>query len=73
MEKGKGIKLAELLVEKGVNVLFIRKSFEGKGPEYVFSNAEIDVQITNKETINDLMNSVEVKVWKLKNAIFMKI
>jgi predicted Fe-Mo cluster-binding NifX family protein len=60
MEKGKGIKLAEFLVENGVNVLYIMKPFEGKGPEYVFSNAEIEVRITNKEKLNDFMNNMEV-------------
>jgi cation diffusion facilitator family transporter len=59
MEKGKGIKLAEFLVENGVNVLYIMKPFEGKGPEYVFSNAEIEVRITDKEKLNDFMNNME--------------
>jgi cation diffusion facilitator family transporter len=58
MEKGKGIKLAEVLAEKGVNVLYIRKPFEGKGPEYVFSNSEVEVRITDKETIKQLMHDI---------------
>ncbi|MFZ6017723.1 MAG: iron-sulfur cluster assembly scaffold protein [Nitrospirota bacterium] len=41
MEKGKGIKLAEFLVEHGVDILYTKKHFEHKGPEYVFSNAEV--------------------------------
>ncbi|MEW6215563.1 MAG: cation diffusion facilitator family transporter, partial [Nitrospirota bacterium] len=36
MEKGKGIKLAEFLVEHGVDILYTKKHFEHKGPEYVF-------------------------------------
>jgi len=58
MEKGKGIKLAEVLAEKGVNVLYIRKPFEGKGPEYVFSNSEVEVRITDKETIKQLIHDI---------------
>jgi predicted Fe-Mo cluster-binding NifX family protein len=62
MEKGKGIKLAAFLAEKGVNVFYVKKPFKSKGPGYVFLNAGIDVRITNKETLNDLMNNIEVTV-----------
>jgi len=57
-EKGKGIKLSELLVEMGVNVLYIRKPFEGKGPEYVFSNGGVEVRITCEETMEQLMHLI---------------
>ncbi|MDI6890270.1 MAG: hypothetical protein QMC83_04935 [Thermodesulfovibrionales bacterium] len=55
MEKGKGIRLAELLVEKGVDILYAKKHFEGKGPEYVFSNSEVEVRITDLKTIKELV------------------
>ncbi len=58
IEKGKGIKLAEFLIEKGANVLYIKKPFEGKGPEYVFSNSDVEVRITDKETMNRLMHDI---------------
>jgi cation diffusion facilitator family transporter len=58
MEKGKGIKLAEFLIEKGANVLYINKPFEGKGPGYVFSNSEVEVRLTDKETIKQLMHDI---------------
>jgi cation diffusion facilitator family transporter len=58
MEKGKGIKLAEVLAEKGINVLYIKKPFEGKGPQYVFSNSDVEVRITDKETIKQLMHDI---------------
>ena len=58
-EKGKGIKLAEFLVEKGVNVLYVKKPFEGKGPEYVFSNYEVEVRITDKEMMSQLLEHVK--------------
>jgi predicted Fe-Mo cluster-binding NifX family protein len=59
MEKGKGIKLGEFLVGKGVNVLYIKKPFEGKGPEYVFSNYEVEVRITDKETMGQLIQDIK--------------
>ena len=35
LEKGKGIQLAELLVEKGVDILYSKEDFKGRGPEHV--------------------------------------
>ncbi len=58
IEKGKGLRLAEYLVERKVDVLYLKKPFEGKGPEYVFSNSEVEVRITDKETIKQLMHDI---------------
>jgi cation diffusion facilitator family transporter len=55
MEKGKGIRLAEFLVGRGVDIVYAKKHFEHKGPEYVFSNADVEVLITNLNTIKDLI------------------
>lgn len=54
LEKGKGIKLAELLVEKGVDVLYTKEEFKGKGPEHVFSDADIEVRMTASKNIEEL-------------------
>ena len=54
MEKGKGIKLAELLVEKGVDVLYTKEDFKGKGPEHVFSDAEVEVRKTDLITLTEV-------------------
>ncbi|MBE0425903.1 MAG: cation diffusion facilitator family transporter [Nitrospirae bacterium] len=56
LEKGKGIRLAEFLVEKGVDILVLKKYFEHKGPEYVLSNAEIEIQ---KRDVNFLKELVD--------------
>jgi cation diffusion facilitator family transporter len=55
MERGKGIKLAEFLIEHGVNVLYAKKPFEHKGPEYVFSNAEVEIRITDLRNLEDVI------------------
>ncbi len=47
LEKGKGIKLAEHLVTMKVDVLYTKETFEGKGPEYVFGDAGIEIRKTN--------------------------
>jgi predicted Fe-Mo cluster-binding NifX family protein len=45
-EKGKGIALSEFLVQQGVDVVLIRTPFHGKGPEYVFADANVDIRLT---------------------------
>jgi cation diffusion facilitator family transporter len=55
LEKGKGIKLAELLVAMKVDVLYTKELFEGKGPEYVFSDAGIEIRKTNAKNLKNLV------------------
>ncbi|KPK36264.1 MAG: hypothetical protein AMK70_02945 [Nitrospira bacterium SG8_35_1] len=55
MEKGKGIKLAELLVEQEIDILYTKEDFEGKGPHYVLSDAEVEVKKTDLKNLKDLM------------------
>jgi cation diffusion facilitator family transporter len=55
MEKGKGIKLAELLIDKKIDILYTKEVFEGKGPQYVLSDAEIEVRKTDLQNLKDLM------------------
>ena len=51
-EKGKGIKVSEWLLEKGVDTVYSPKGFKGKGPGYVFSDAGVDVIITQGSLAN---------------------
>jgi cation diffusion facilitator family transporter len=51
-EKGKGIKVSEWLLQNGVDTVYTRKTFDGKGPSYVFSNADVEVMITEDRTID---------------------
>ncbi len=53
-EKGKGIKVSEWLVENGVDRVYTRKPFEGKGPSYVFSSAEVEVRVTDARTLEEI-------------------
>ena len=55
LEKGKGIKLAELLIDKEIDILYTKEAFEGKGPQYVLSDAEIEVIKTDLKNHNDLI------------------
>jgi predicted Fe-Mo cluster-binding NifX family protein len=53
-EKGKGIKVSEWLIQNGVDTVYSRKAFEGKGPSYVFSDAEVEVVLSEAKTIEEI-------------------
>lgn len=46
--------MSEWLLQNGVNTVYTRKAFDGKGPSYVFSNAEVEVIITEGKTIGEI-------------------
>lgn len=50
VEKGKGILAAEFLAEHKVNTVMLRQGFESKGPSYVFSDANIEILLTDAKT-----------------------
>ncbi len=54
-DTGKGIVLSEFLVEQGVDVVFTRTPFHGKGPEYVFADANVEIQIANETQLENLI------------------
>jgi predicted Fe-Mo cluster-binding NifX family protein len=58
-EKGKGIKVSEWLLKIGVDVVYNRKAFDGKGPSYVFSNAEAEVFITDARAVDGIRQKLE--------------
>jgi cation diffusion facilitator family transporter len=53
-EKGKGIKVSEWLLQNGVDTVYVRKAFDGKGPSYVFSDAEAEVIVTEAKTVDEI-------------------
>ena len=44
-EKAKGIHLSQLLIQKGVDIIYTRESLEGKGPAILIEMANVDVEI----------------------------
>jgi len=58
-EKGKGIKVSEWLLKIGVDTVYTRKAFDGKGPSYVFSNAEAEVFVTDAKTVDEIRQKLE--------------
>jgi predicted Fe-Mo cluster-binding NifX family protein len=53
-EKGKGIKVSEWLLKSGVDTVYTRKVFDGKGPTYVFSSADVGVIVTEAKTVEEI-------------------
>ena len=52
-EKAKGIKVAEWLVAQKVDTVFLKESLQGKGPEYVFDDAGVAMQLTSAGTLTE--------------------
>jgi len=58
-ETGKGIALAEFLAQQHTDVVFTKTPFHGKGPEYVFSDANIRIQIAHESRLEDLVHTIK--------------
>ena len=58
IEKGKGIKVAEWLVEKKIDEVRVHGDIKHKGPDYVFSNAGVDIVKTEMKELNALMYEI---------------
>lgn len=56
-EKGKGIKVSEWLLGKGVDKVYTPNEFEGKGPGYVFSDADVEVIVAEKQRLDEIRAS----------------
>ncbi len=57
-EKGKGIKVSEWLIGKGVDTVYTPKGFEGKGPGYVFSDGGVDVMVTGNKNLAAIQRDI---------------
>jgi len=51
-EKAKGIKMAEWLVSRKIDRIFLRESLQGKGPEYVFASAGVEIKTSEFDTLD---------------------
>ena len=60
-ESGKGIRVAQMLIEQGVDAVFVRPELEGKGPWYAFEGEHVSPIITDAETLIDALEEQEVR------------
>lgn len=58
-EKGKGIKVSEWLIQQGGDTVLTRRDFKGKGPSYVFSDAEVDVHLTESTSLEEAVQQMK--------------
>lgn len=55
VEKAKGIKVSEWLVDHKVDVVFVKESLRGKGPTYVFGDAAVEMRETDARTLEEAL------------------
>ncbi|MGB9923572.1 MAG: NifB/NifX family molybdenum-iron cluster-binding protein, partial [Methanothrix sp.] len=64
VEKGKGIKVAELLLKHKPDIVLTKESLKGRGPGYAFAEAGVEtLQIQTdslKELIDDLLRGQQL-------------
>jgi cation diffusion facilitator family transporter len=56
-EKAKGLRVAEWLVTRKVDVVLTRENVQGKGPEYVLRDAGIVLSRTEEATLDEALSS----------------
>jgi len=54
-EKAKGIRVAEWLVARKVDVVLLKESLRGKGPVYVFGDAGVEMEEARAETLPETL------------------
>jgi cation diffusion facilitator family transporter len=57
-EKQKGLQVARMLVDQGVDVLLLKESLEGKGPSYVLADAGVETRITGASTLSEIVSEL---------------
>lgn len=58
LETGKGIALSEFLVQQGVDVVLMKNPLHGKGPEYVFADANVEMRLTKATQLQQLLETL---------------
>jgi predicted Fe-Mo cluster-binding NifX family protein len=58
-DKQKGLQVAKMLVDKGVDVLLLKEDLAGKGPSYVLADAEAQTRITQASTLSEALREIQ--------------
>ena len=58
VEKGKGIKVAEMLLSRKIDAVVTREDLSGKGPGYAFQEAGVKTHTTERESIRRLIGDL---------------
>lgn len=57
-EKQKGLQVARMLVDQGVDILLLKEVLEGKGPSYVLADGGVETRITGASTLSEIMSEL---------------
>ena len=60
-EKGKGIAIAEDLIKRDVDFLILKKKFKGKGPEYALADSYVEIIITDKNNLYEVLEELKIR------------
>jgi cation diffusion facilitator family transporter len=60
--RAKGIRVAEWLVDHKVDVVLIKETLKGKGPEYVFGDAGVEMRVTEAATLDRALAEAQADV-----------
>jgi hypothetical protein len=52
--------VARMLVEQGVDVLFLKESLEGKGPSYVLAEGGVETRLTEANSLTEILGELEM-------------
>jgi cation diffusion facilitator family transporter len=59
-EKGKGIAVAEDLVNRGIDYVVVKESMKGKGPYYVLEDYQVEILQTTKSQLKDVLQELNI-------------
>jgi cation diffusion facilitator family transporter len=59
--KGKGIRVAEWLVQQKIDVIAVMEDLKNKGPSYVFADAGVSVERVQEKRLDALIDSFKLK------------
>ena len=59
--KAKGIRVAEWLAAQKADVVLIKEPLKGKGPEYVFGDAGVEMRVTSAATLEAALTDAEAR------------
>jgi len=57
-EKQKGLQVARMLVDQGVDILLLKEGLEGKGPSYVLADGGVETRITGANTLSEIVREL---------------
>jgi cation diffusion facilitator family transporter len=58
-EKGKGLKVSKWLLQQSVDTVYNSKSLEGKGPGYVLSDADVEIVVTERKQLSNILQELQ--------------